>query len=206
MKLITVSREFGSGGREVGKRLADALNIAYYDREIITALARETDLDEKYVERRLEMPVAAQSFPLTFSHSFAAAAGLSDSAALLGRQNKIVRELAEQGDCVIVGRSADALLEDLHPFKLFIYADTPAKIARCRERASAGENLTDKEYEKRMRQIDKARATNHDLAADYRWGDMRRYHLCVNTTGVEIKSVVPQIAGIFEAWYEENGL
>ena len=204
MRIITVSRELGSGGREVGKRLADALHMAYYDKEILTKLAEETDLDEGYVAHMLERASAVQSLPLTFSRTLNQPGNMFQSTQLLGREHRIIRELAQQGDCVIVGRSADAILEDMKPFKLFVYADMEAKIARCRARAASGEALTDKENEKRMRQVDKSRAANHDFSASYPWGDKAHYNLCLNTTGLEIKAIVPQLAGIIENWFQKN--
>ena len=92
----------------------------------------------------------------------------------------------------------------MKPFKLFVYADMEAKIARCRARAASGEDLTDREYEKRMRQVDKSRAANHDFSASYPWGDKAHYNLCLNTTGLEIKAIVPQLAGIIENWFRKN--
>lgn len=204
MKIITLSREFGSGGREVGKRLADVLNIAYYDKEIIMALAEETKLDEKYVEHTIENSAATHNYPLTFSRTLTLPYNMTNTAELLGKQHKIIRRIASQGDCIIVGRSADAILDDMNPFKLFIYADLKAKIARCRDRASENEQMTDREYEKQMKRIDKARAYNHDFVADRDWGDMRNYNLCVNTTGVEIKKIIPQIADFINNWYSRQ--
>lgn len=204
MRIVTVSREFGSGGREIGKRLADALNVDYYDREIISAIAKEAEMDAGYVEHVLDNSLH-YSYPLTFSHTFSLNYFLTSSAPqLLGIQHKIIRGLAEKGDCVIVGRGADAILENYKPFRLFVYADMDAKMARCRKRASADEKLTDKELERKIRQIDKNRADNHDLISSIRWGDKAGYDLCVNTTNVEIKDIVPVIADYARHYFEEH--
>ena len=114
----------------------------------------------------------------------------------------MVRRLAENGDCVIVGRSADAVLDDLHPFKLFVYADLPAKIARCRQRAGMGEELSDREIEKKIKQVDKARANYHSIVGNTGWGQRESYHLCVNTTGLEIKQFVPLLADYATRWFD----
>lgn len=204
MKIITVSREFGSGGREVGKRLADELGIAYYDREIITKIAENSSLDEQYIENVLNRGIV-RDFPITFSHSFAIIPTFkSNVSTLLAEQNKVIRSLAEGGDCVIVGRNADTILAEMNPFKLFIYADMDSKVKRCRERASEDEKLTDRELIKKIRQIDKARAETHDIIAATSWGAKEGYHLCVNTTGIEIKQIIPQIAAYSEHWFEQN--
>ncbi len=135
--IVTVSREFGSGGREVGKRLADALSCDYYDREIIAAIAQESNMDAGYVEHVLDNSLH-YSYPLTFSHTLSVNYFLNSSAPqLLGIQNKIIRSLADKSNCVLVGRGADAILEQYKPFRIFVYADLEAKLARCRSRAPA---------------------------------------------------------------------
>ncbi len=203
-KIITVSREFGSGGRELGKRLADELGVAYYDREILGAIAKECSMDEKYVEAVLDRGFTA-SYPYTFRRSFAILpGGANQSAKLLAEQHKIIRSLAEKGDCVIVGRSADVILEENRPLKLFVYADMAAKLQRCRERAPEDEDLSDKELERKIRQIDKGRAATHGVVGDYPWGDRRGYHLCVNTTGLDIKALAAQVAAYARFWFQEN--
>ncbi len=201
MRIITVSREFGSGGRELGKRLADALNISYYDREIITAVAERTNLDEKYVEIALDQSVLSQ-IPISYSRTFSLLPDLVNSpAALLAQQHKAIEELAARGDCVIVGRNAETILKDFHPLKLFVYADKESKIERCLQRETKKENLSVHEIEKMMKQIDKARATNHDILSSFAWGDKREYHLCINTSGIEIKTLIPSIASYAGNWF-----
>lgn len=205
MRIVTVSREFGSGGRELGKRLADALGIAYYDKEIITMLARQSRLDEAYIERILENGVARQ-YPLTFSRTLARHAPRSAGNApqILAQQHRLIETLAAKGDCVIVGRGADAVLEAFQPLRLFIYADMEARIARCRQRADAGEALSARGLERKIRQIDKARAADHALAASYPWGDRRGYHLCINTTDIDIPVIVPHLAAFAQSWFERR--
>ncbi len=207
MKIITVSREFGSGGRELGKRLADELSFAYLDREIVSAIAEKSSLDEEYVERNIESGLL-RMYPLTYSRTFThMPLIISGSPDLLSEQHKVIRELAGRGDCVIVGRGADIILQDYNPFKVFVYAQMPAKIARCRSRADENERLADlpdRELEKRIKQIDKSRAENHNIFAASKWGDKCGYHLCVNTTGIEIKTVVKSIAEYAEKWFKQN--
>lgn len=204
MRIITVSREFGSGGREVGKRLADALGIAYYDREILEEVAKRSNLDEGYIEKTLEGGVRMQ-YPITFSHSFSYIPLQQNPAQnILAQQHKVLLSLAERGDCVIVGRSADVILEQYQPMRLFVYADMDAKMQRCRERAPVGESYTDKELRRRIRQIDKARAANHDFVSAFPWGDRRGYDLCINTTDCSIKHLIPGLAAYIGAWFAER--
>ena len=204
MKIITVSREFGSGGREIAKRLSDELGIAYYDREILTAISEKCLLDEKYVEEILNKKLIA-NYPISFSHTFSYAPMLESSITnILSQQHKIIRELAEKEDCIIVGRCADVILEEHNPFKIFVYADMDAKVERCLSRAEDDENFTRREMEKKIKQIDKARASYHNVIADYPWGDKRGYNLCVNTTRLNIKGIVPYISNYITEYFAEQ--
>lgn len=203
MRIITISREFGSGGRELGKRLAEELGIAYYDKEIISAIAEKSDLDEAYVEKAVESGVLSR-YPLTFSSTFAhVPIMLNYDTKLIQSQRKVILELASRGDCVIVGRNADTILADMKPLRIFVYADMEARVARCVKKAKKDEEkITPVEIEKMIKQIDKTRRRNFDFASDYEWGDKRGYDLCVNTTHAEIKKLVPNIASYAKAWFE----
>lgn len=199
MRIITISREFGSGGRELGKRMADILGFAYYDKEIITAIAQESNLDASYVEERMEH--GARSYPITVGRTFSYPVFLQQCTTnILVARQKIIRALAAKGDCVIMGQSADMILQEHNPFNLFVYADMPAKITRCRERAPAGEGLTDRELAKKIRQVDTARAKGREMLSNGKWGQKENYHLCVNTTGVPVKALAPLIADYAKFW------
>ena len=118
-------------------------------------------------------------------------------------QHRIIRELAEKGDCIIVGRAADAILEEHSPFNLFVYADMPSKVKRCRDRAPEGEKLTERELIRHIKKVDADRARYHEMFSDTRWGKKESYHLCVNTTGTEIKKLVPAVAEYARIWLEK---
>ena len=129
-RIVTISREFGSGGRELGKRLADLLECDYYDREIITAIAANRNLDEGYVARTLDNH-GWENIPLSFRHTFLSGTSSMQTVLLL-EQKKIIEQIAETGkDCVIVGRNADVLLSGYDPFNIFVCADMDAKVRRC---------------------------------------------------------------------------
>ncbi len=202
MRIITISREFGSGGRELGKRMADALGWAYYDREIITAIAQNKGLDENYVEHALDGS-AAPHFPLTFRHSFAMPHVLhTPQTDLLLEQKKVIDSIADAGyDCVIVGRNADVLLRKYSPMSIFVCADQAAKVQRCMERAEDGENLTEDEIIKNMRRIDKNRARTREILTGSKWGDPLAYDLVINTTGWSIKKLAPAAAVFATSWF-----
>ena len=203
MKIITISREFGSGGREVGKRLADALGFQYYDREIITAVAQKSSFDEEYVEKTLE-----RGIPRTFSISFGRTFSFPDVAQqnytkLLVAQQQFIEDIAKKGeDFVIVGRAADVILKDYNPLNLFVYAEMDSKIKRCKGRAEKGEKMSEREYARKIKQVDLGRAVNRQLLADGGWGDKENYHLCINTTDAEIKKLIDPIAAFAKAWFE----
>lgn len=200
MNIITVSREFGSGGREIGKRLADLLAMDYYDREILTAITEKTALNEEYIESTLNAGIM-RSFPVTFGRTFAYHTGSTNTAALLAQQHRIIKEIASKGrDFVIVGRSADVILADQKPFNLFVYADMEDRICRCKERSSK-KSVTDSDLKKEIKRIDHSRRECHAIVSGTEWGEKSGYHLCVNTTGAEIKELTPLIAAFAKNYF-----
>jgi len=205
MRIITISREFGSGGRELGKRLADLLGFDYYDSEIITAVAKQSGLDAKYVERKLSNH-GWQAYPVTFRGTMHSSGYIqSNSVELLVKQKMVIEEIASLGkDCVIVGRNADVILESYHPFNIFVCAETQAKVSRCMERKAEDEVLTGKELLRKMRQIDKMRSQTRAILSGSEWGQRDAYHLTVNTTDWNIKELTPAIAGFVNRWSGRN--
>ncbi len=202
MKIITISREFGSGGRELGKRMADLLGWDYYDREIISKIASEQGLDEAYVDRML---ASSHRQTITIRRSFSSLPLQTAGADLLGKEKQVIERIAAKGrDCVIVGRNADVYLRALHPFTLFVCASKEAKLRRCRERAEAQEHISDRELERKIRQIDRSRAGVRELVGGNEWGKRDSYQLTVNTTDWEIKDLVPAVASFAQQWYERN--
>ena len=203
MKFITVSSEFGSGGREIGKRLADILGYDYYDREILTELASKTNINEKYIESTLNSSILSR-IPITFGRTLSLNSSALNTASLLAQQHRLIKEIAEKGrDFVIVGRSANVILSEYNTFDIFVYADMEDKIKRCRER-SEGQSLTDKELEKEIRRIDRSRAECHSFVSNNEWGDKSGYHLCINTTNREIKKITPLIAEFANTYFSED--
>ena len=170
--IITVGREFGSGGREFGRRLSDDLEIAYYDREIITEIAKRTSLSEEYVhqivERKPYMP-----FPITTGRTFYP---LTDS--------------------VIVGRCADRILKDMNPLRIFVYSDMPSRLQRCREKAPEHEHMSDSALRRHILKIDKERAKYYAFYTGRKWGDWLNYDLCINTAKITPKEAAAELAKI----------
>lgn len=201
-KIITISREFGSGGRELGKRLADLTSYDYYDSEIISAVAKNSGMDEHYVENTLANH-GWQNHTITFRGTLSSSAYIQYSKInLLLEQKKVIEQIAALGkDCIIVGRNADIILRNYQPFHVFVCADTKAKVKRCVERAPKGETFTEKELIRKMKQIDKNRSQTREIIGGSVWGQRDAYHLTVNTTDWEIKDLVPAIADFAARWF-----
>lgn len=198
-KIVTISREFGSGGREVGKRLADELGFRYYDKEIINEIAKETGMTEEYIKKISEKGVYPYAFQ--FAKSFTAYSSLqSNQTDILVAQQKILKAIAEKENCVIVGRGTNVILKEYNPMNLFIYANMESKINRCRMKRKE-EELTDKELSDKIRQVDKNRKNFHKIISNSEWGDKSNYHLCINTTKVEIKTIISSLAKYIEDWF-----
>lgn len=195
-KIITVGREFGSGGRELGRRLAEELGIAYYDKEIVSGIAEETDFSEGYIRGVVEC-TPSKLHPITIGRSFAYVGDyqLSHIQSVYSAQDKIIKNLARE-DCVIVGRCADYILRDENPYRIFVYADFVSRLRRCTDRAYEGEALSEKQIKQRIRDMDKGRAKYYDYYTGQRWGARENYDLLVNTTDVVIKDIVGGIADI----------
>ncbi len=203
MRIITISREFGSGGRELGKRMADVLGFDYYDSEIIAAVAKNSGFDEHYVEATLDNH-GWQSFPITFQSTLASSAYInSNKIELLLEQKKVIEQIAEIGkDCIIVGRNADVLLKSHNPFNLFVCASKEAKIKRCMDRAADSEKLTERAMARKMKRIDRARAHTRAILSNSVWGDRSQYHITVNTTDWDIKAMSKLISDLALSWFE----
>ena len=204
MKIITISREFGSGGRELGKRLAEMLGFDYYDKEIISAIAKKKGLDENYVKDTLENH-GWQNIPLTFRNSFVTANTFTaNHTDLLIAQKEVIEQIAKTGkNCVIVGRNADVLLEDYHPFNIFVCASMEAKINRCIAHARDGEDTSEKGMLKKIKKIDKSRANTRALITDLCFGHSASYSITVNSTGWNIKDLTKAVCEFVKTYYEK---
>lgn len=200
MNIITVGREFGSGGRELGKRLADALGVSCYDQEIIDEVARRHGLDSAHVEHISEMDIRA-AYPMTIGRRFSTPLPNQNMKLLISKQ-EVIKTLAGQGDCIVVGHCADIFLQDLHPLNLFVYADQESKLARCIRRAAGDESP--RSILRQMERIDRERRAHRELFSDGTWGHKENYHLCINTSGWEIKALVPVVAQYAQVWFAVN--
>lgn len=198
-RIITIGREFGSGGRELGRRLSEELGFAYYDQEIISEIAQRTEMSEQYVQSIVEhQPLF--SFPIHIGRSFypAPTPVFDQSMSVYQEQARIITEMAQKSDCVIVGRCGDYILKEYEPFRMFVYADMESKMKRCRQKASEEEKMSDKELKQHILGIDKKRAKYYEFYTGHKWGDKLNFDLCINTSRTVIKEIVPAVARLFE--------
>lgn len=172
--VITVSREYGSGGRIVAQKVAQKLMIPFYDKEIIEQVAKETGFAENFVRDSEERPGNSFLYSLCFSTQT-----LSPADQVFIAQAGVVRKLAQEGGCVIVGRCADFILRQrAHLLKVFVHAPMEERIKRAQEEYGQQE----KHLESYIAKQDKRRASYYDYFTNVRWGGSQTHDLCVSTS------------------------
>ncbi|MDO4522795.1 MAG: cytidylate kinase-like family protein [Eubacteriales bacterium] len=192
-KMITISREFGSGGRTIGRILADQLGFAFYDKEIIEKLVEKTGYDKKFVEEQAEYAPGKNVFSYAFVGRTIDGMSLNDY--LWRAQRETILELAAKENCVIVGRCADFVLKDRDDvLNVFIHANKEFRAKRIVEQY--GES-TDKPM-KRLEDKDKKRAVNYKYYTDQTWGMCRNYHLSLDSSEIGIEGCVRMIRDLVE--------
>lgn len=190
-KVITISREFGSGGRTVGKQLAEKLGIPCYDREIIEKVAEESGYDKQYIEETGEYTKGGILNTIFQSRSYGYSPSNEDI--IWKIQAELIRKLAREGPCVIVGRCADYILrDDPEVLRVFIHASMEFRAKRIVEEYGEREDSP----EKRLRDKDKQRTAYYDYYTDMRFGDGRNYHLCLDSGELGIDKCVDILAGV----------
>lgn len=193
-RIITISREFGSGGRTIGKQLAEKLGVPCYDKELIEKLAEQTGLAKKFIEEQGEY--APSAHPFSYAFVGRSMNGLSVSDYLWNEQRKKIQEIAEKESCVIVGRCADYILRERKDvLNIFIHAPEPDRAKRIVE--VYGE--TETEPQKRLREKDKKRAINYKYYTEREWGRAANYHLTLDSSMFGIEGCVNLIYNILQA-------
>ena len=186
--IITISREFGSGGRTIGRLAAEKLGYAFYDKELIEKVAGETHLSPEFIKESGEYAPSTN----LFSYAFVGRSmnGHSTEDYLWSAQQKIILELAGKGRCVIVGRCADYILENREDcFNVFIHSDIENRVKRIIEKY--GENGI--HPEKRIKDKDKKRKINYEYYTDRVWGMSQNYHLALDSGVLGIQTCVDLI-------------
>ena len=176
-RIITISREFGSGGRFIGEEVAKKLGIAYYDKNIIGQIAEKSGLSPEYIQENAELSPKKGLFAYAFSGRDITGKSVEDI--VYEAQRNIILELAEKEPCVIIGRNADYILKDRDDvLNVFIHGDMPEKIKRI----TGLYNVKEKEAVKMMADTDKRRRTNYNFYTDQNWGKASNYTLCLNSS------------------------
>ena len=196
-RIITISREFGSGGRTIGKLLAERLGIAYYDKELVKHISMETGFDPQYIEEHGEhapgKSILSYIFGVRTAHPDVMN-GMTPADFLWCMQRKIILELAEKENCVIVGRCADYILRDREDcLNIFVHAPKEARAERIVK--LYGES--DVAPEKRLDDKDARRKVNYRHFTGREWGDARNYHLSLDSAALGIEGCVELIESVY---------
>jgi len=175
-RIITISREFGSGGRFIGEEVAKKLGIAYYDKNIINDIAEKSGLSPEYVQKNAELSPKKGLFAYAFAGRDITGKSVEDM--VYEAQRKVILELAEKEPCVIIGRNADYILKDRDDvLNVFIHGGTPEKI----QRITRLYNVEEQKAVKMMVDIDKRRMVNYNFYTNQKWGKADNYTLCLNS-------------------------
>lgn len=187
--IITIGRQFGSGGREIGKKIAEELKIAYYDKELLAVASEKSGLAVQYLESRDEKNTSRllHSLSIGYTYPFWGGNEVPVEQLAIKAQREAVLSVADQESCVIVGRCADYILRDHEGvFKIFISADPECRIQRVVKR----DGVSPEEAREKIRRMDKARTSYYNFHTDQRWGQASNYDLCVNASRYGIDGTV----------------
>jgi len=202
--IITIGREFGSGGHEIGSRLAKRLGMKFYDKELIKAAAEKMGCCENFIEHNNEKTPSVFARSVSFSRGGATYAQLSPEDNIYVCQSLAIREFAEEGNCIIVGRCADYILRERDDVvNIFVYAPIENRVERKmllseNEKSAAA-------IKKEILATDKRREKYYNFYTGNRWGDSRNYHICIDTAKIGIDGAVEIIVDYIEK-YSAKGI
>ena len=176
-RIITISREFGSGGRFIGEEVAKKLGIAYYDKNIINEIAEKSGLSPEYIQENAELSPKKGLFAYAFAGRDITGKSIEDM--VYEAQRNVILELAGKEPCVIIGRNADYILKDRDDVSnVFIHGDAPEKMQRIRQIY----HVSEKDAAKMMADTDKRRMANYNFYTNQKWGKASNYTLCLNSS------------------------
>lgn len=196
-KIITISREFGSGGRTVGRMIADRLGIPFYDKELVDQVALESGFAPKFIEEHGEHSPGSSLFSYAFIPQGVPGVmnGLSTADFLWNIQCSVILQLADKGPCVIVGRNADYILKDrsdcLHAY---IHADMDFRADRIVRLYGESE----KSPQARLQEKDKRRRVNYQHYTGRTWGQAQNYDICLDSGRLGVEQCADIIIGMVE--------
>ena len=190
--IITISREYGSGGRYVGKLVADKLGIKLYDKEFITKVAKETGLSEEYIENNEQKRDVLDT--INNGYYF----GLTNCDELYLKEAELIKEVANKESCVIIGRCADFILQDKeNVIKVFVYSNMKDKIKRATEIYGFDKTKAEKE----IKRIDKLRANHYKYYTEKEWNNYANYDMCINSDALGVEKTADLICEMIEEKY-----
>ena len=197
--IITIARQYGSGGREVGKKLAEMLGINCYDRDLITMAAEKSGMSEEALGHVDEKAASSLLYTLVMGsnmyHSNVDQFNVPINDKLFCIQSEIIREIAEKESCVIVGRCADYVLEGKAPtLNVFIHSDMPFKV----ERSVREHNMDPEKAQNILKRRDKARSEHYRFYTARKWGELGSYDLCLDSGRLGEDTCVELIAAAYE--------
>ena len=193
--IITISRQYGSGGREIARKLSEVLNIPFYDNEIIQKAAKKSGYSQEMFEQADLKPTGSLLFTMSMFSSNAVGFELPLSDKIFLVQSEIIKEVANQGSCVIVGRCADYVLRD-YPNVINIYIHSP--LEKRIDRATTLYNLPKEKAKDMIVKSDKRRATYYNYYTALKWGNAGNYNLCINSGCLDIEKTVLAIKSFVE--------
>ena len=192
--IITIGRQFGAGGREMGKRLAETLGIPYYDKELLAEAAKISGLSSDYLERRDECSTSSLLYSFVMgTRTLTGQPSLEELA--WKAQRDAVEAVARQGGCVIVGRCADVILRDNpHLLRVFLSADESQRV----ERVSRRDNLSLQNAQAKIHRMERTRAAYYHAMTDQTWGLAANYDLCLSISRLGTEKAFQLIAAAAE--------
>jgi cytidylate kinase len=191
-KIITITRQYGSGGHHIGKTLAQTLNLPFYDKELISIAAKESGISPEVFEQVDEKATNSLLYSLSmgvynYGNGFSSMGDLPVNDRLYILQHKIIKELADKENFVVVGRCADHILKDRdNVVKVFIYADIDSRVKRAVER----KEIDPARAKQAVLKADKSRANYYSFYSGKKWGLADNYDLCINTTHISTEQAV----------------
>ena len=176
-RIITISREFGSGGRFIGEEVAKKLGISYYDKDIIGQIAEQSGFSLEYIRENAELSPKKGLFAYAFSGRDITGKSVQDM--VYEAQRNVILKIAEKESCVVIGRNADFILKDREDvLNVFIHGDMPEKVQRICKLY----NVAEADAAKKITETDKRRRTNYNFYTDQKWGMASNYSLSLNSS------------------------
>jgi len=194
VNIITIGREYASGGREVGKMISEKLGIPFYNKEILHMAAEKLNMSAEDIKYADETAASSLLYSMSLMSNLSLSTSLPINDRIFIEEREVIKTLAQQGPCVIVGRCADSILKEIRDdvFNVFIYADAESRAKRAMtEYGEDPENVYNS-----LRKHDKKRSTYYNLNTGQKWGAKDNYDLCLNSSKISVEKCADVIINI----------